>query len=111
MIHAAAGGRFLIQGIMAALQLTYGDILTLLSIIAVGMLIVLLYHLIFVSVSLRKIAARLDDLSEDVEELILKPIGAIDAVIDWFIAVVESMQEGRRKKKKGKRGEEVIEVE
>lgn len=95
---------------MAGLQLTFGDVLTLLSIVAVGMLIVLLYHLIFVSVSLRRIAERFDDLSEDIEGLILKPISAIDAVIDWFIAVVESMQEGRKKKaKKGKA--EVIEVE
>ncbi len=82
---------------MAALQLTYNDVLTLLSILAVGMLIILLYHLIFVSVSLRRIAQRLDDVSEDVEAVILKPIGAIDYIIDWFISVVESVQHGKKK--------------
>jgi hypothetical protein len=82
---------------MAALQLTYNDILTLLSILAVGMLVILLYHLIFVSVSLRRIAERLDDVSQDIEQVILKPIGAVDYVIDWFISVVESMQAGKKK--------------
>ena len=83
---------------MGALSLTYNDVLTLLSIIAVGMLIILLYHLIFVSVSLRRFAERLDAVSKDVEGIILKPIGAIDYVVDWFISVIESMQHGKKKK-------------
>lgn len=84
---------------MEALQLTYGDVLTLLSIIAVAMLIILLYHLIFASVSLKRIADRMDDLSKDVEAIILKPIGAIDYVLDWFLSVVESMREDKKHKK------------
>jgi len=84
---------------METLQLTYGDVLTLLSIIAVAMLIILLYHLIFASVSLKRIADRMDDLSKDVEAIILKPIGAIDYVLDWFLSVVESMREDKKPKK------------
>ncbi|MBP7113918.1 MAG: hypothetical protein KBA40_00520 [Candidatus Peribacteraceae bacterium] len=84
---------------MEALQLTYGDVLTLLSIIAVAMLIILLYHLIFASVSLKRIADRMDELSKDVEAIILKPIGAIDYVLDWFLSVVESMREDKKPKK------------
>jgi hypothetical protein len=91
---------------MTALQLTYNDILTLLSIIAVGMLIILLYHLIFVSVSLRRTASRLDELSKDVETIILKPIGAIDYVIDMFLGVVEGMK-GEKKGKHHKKGHHI----
>ncbi len=87
---------------MEALQLTYGDVLTLLSIIAVAMLIILLYHLIFASVSLKRIADRMDELSKDVEAIILKPIGAIDYVLDWFLSVVDSMREDKKHSKKGK---------
>jgi len=85
---------------MGALQITYTDILTLLSIIAVALLIVILYHLIFVSTSLRRTAERIDSLSEDIESLILKPIGTVDYMIDWFIALVGGMQKGDKKKKK-----------
>ncbi|MEQ1849746.1 MAG: hypothetical protein ABL890_04110 [Candidatus Peribacteraceae bacterium] len=85
---------------MGTLQITYSDILTLLSIIAVALLIIILYHLIFVSTSLRRTAERVDQLSEDIESLILKPIGTIDYMIDWFIAMVENMKGGGEKKKK-----------
>ncbi len=87
---------------MEALQLTYNDVLMFLSIIAVAMLIILLYHLIFAAVSLKRIADRMDELSKDVEAIVLKPIGAIDYVLDWFLSVVESMREDKKHAKKGK---------
>jgi cell division protein FtsB len=87
---------------MGTLHITYNDVLTLLSIIAVALLIVILYHLIFVSRSLRRTAERVDQLSEDIESLILKPIGTIDYMIDWFIAMVENVKGGEKKHKKGK---------
>lgn len=84
---------------MGALSITYNDILTLLSIIAVVMLIILLYHLIFVSVSFRRIADRMDQVSKDVESVILKPIGAIDYALDWVLSVVDNMRDNDKKKK------------
>lgn len=77
---------------METLQLSLNDILTLLSILAVGMLVILMYHLIFVSVSLRRITDRMDQLSKDVEAVILKPIGAVDYMLDWFLSMVDSMK-------------------
>ncbi len=82
---------------MASFQLTYGDVLTLLSILAVAMLIILLYNLIFFSISLRRMSERLDSLSKDVEAVILKPIGTIDYLIDWFVSAIEGMQIGKKK--------------
>jgi hypothetical protein len=81
------------------MQLNLSDILTVLSVIAVGMVIILLYHLIFVSVSLRRIADRMDDLTKEVEAIILKPIGAIEYLIDWFASAVEGMREKQERKK------------
>ncbi|MSR67579.1 hypothetical protein EXS65_02010 [Candidatus Peribacteria bacterium] len=77
------------------MQLSLNDILSLLSVIAVLMLIVLIYHMIFVSVSLRRIADRMDDLSKEIEGLVLKPIGAIEYLIDWFAGAVEGMRAGK----------------
>lgn len=78
---------------------TYSDVLTILSIIAVVMLIVLLYNLIFMSASLRRMSERMDNLSKDIEAVVLKPIGAIDFVVDWFISAIEGMQKGKEEKK------------
>jgi len=88
--------------LMGTFEITYGDVLTLLSIIAVVLLIVVLFNLIFVSASLKRVADRLDSLSEEVESLIMKPIGTIDYVIDWFIALIENMQKGGGEKKRKK---------
>lgn len=81
------------------MQLSLNDLLTLLSVVAVVMVIVLVYHLIFVSVSLRRIAERMDDLSQEIEGLILKPIGAVEYLIDWFAGAVEGMRAGKEEKK------------
>ncbi len=82
------------------MQLSLNDILSILSVIAVLMIIILVYHLIFVSVSLRRIADRMDDLSKEVEGLILKPIGAVEFLIDWFASTVEGMRAGKEEHKK-----------
>ena len=66
------------------MQVSFNDVLTILSVIAVAMIIILVYHLIFVSVSLRRIADRMDDLSKEIEGLVLKPIGAIECLLEWF---------------------------
>jgi uncharacterized membrane protein len=82
------------------MQLNLNDILTILSILAVAMLVILLYHLIFASVSLRRIADRMDQMSKDVEAVILKPIGAIDYMLDWVLSMVDTMRVDSEHKKK-----------
>ena len=82
------------------MQVSLSDVLIILSIIAVAMVIILAYHMIFVSVSLRRIADRMDDLSKEVEGLILKPIGAIEYLIEWFSVVVENMVSGKDQERK-----------
>ncbi len=81
------------------MQVSLNDILLLLSIVAVAMVIILAYHLIFVSVSLRRIADRLDEVTKEVEGLILKPIGAIEYLLEWFAGAVEGMGKEKEQKK------------
>lgn len=86
-------------------QLTYNDLLTLLLIVAVGMLIILLYNLILVSVYLRSLTERLNDLSKEVEAVILKPLEAIDHSMRWVLSAFERFtRSGGKKGKKGKHG-------
>lgn len=84
---------------MQSLQLTYGDLITLLSIVSLGMLIIILYQLVFVTVYLRRVLSRWDDLSKEVEALILKPIGAAEYAIDWAVALVEGIRSEKEEQK------------
>lgn len=82
---------------------TYSDVLTLLSVIAVGMLIVLLFNLILVSASLKRLSQRLDRVSRDIESVVLKPIGVIDSVVDWVVGALEHAQIPGSKKHRAKK--------
>jgi hypothetical protein len=94
------------------MQISLTDVITLLTVLVLVMAVVLLYHLIFVSVSLKRIVSRWDDLSKEVEMLVLKPIGAIEYVLDFFASAVEGMREqGKHKKAHHHRKEkEVVEI-
>lgn len=93
------------------MQLTLDDVLTLLLIIAVGLLILLLYHLIFVAVYLRRSSERMDELSKQIEALILRPLSSIEYIIDWVTAFFEGVAEEKTSKKKHHVKEVVVEKE
>ncbi len=86
------------------MQLTYNDVLTLMLILAVALLIIVLYNMIFVSVYIRKLTERLDYLSKEVETIILKPLGMIDYGVEWLSGFVDGMKEGEKAKKHKKHG-------
>ena len=68
---------------------------TLYAVVAL-MIIVVLYHLMFIVVDLRKITRRFEDLSAQVEEMLLKPIAILDQGFQWMMVMLES----KRNKKK-----------
>jgi len=82
-------------------MLTAQDILVSLQIAVAIMVIVVLYHFIFISVDLRKILRRLDDMTGQVEDLLLKPISMADHLMQWAIDSIEEAQ--GKKLKKGKK--------
>lgn len=97
------------------MQLTYNDILTLMLILAVFLLIIVLYNMIFVSVYMRKIAERLDYLTKEVEGVILKPLGIVEYAIEWLAGFIDGLKEGQKEKKHKKHQEKkkdvVVEVQ
>ena len=91
---------------------TLGDVLLLVAIVSVGLvsflLVVFLYHLIFVVMDLRQVMRRLNDLTAEVEEMLLRPVELAAQVIDWIEKHIweayfaEEPKKGR-KKRKGRR--------
>lgn len=81
------------------MQLTLPDILVIASIIAVFLLIVLLYHLIFVAVDLRKIMQRMDDITEELEDIVMKPLSIIEESMGWIMEFLMSFANKDEKKK------------
>ena len=82
-----------------------GVISVLYALVAV-LIIVVLYHLLFIVVDLRKIMRRLEETTAQVEAMILKPLAIIDEAFTWVIDHVqwkkESRHGGKKKSKSGK---------
>lgn len=68
--------------------------------IVVGvMLVVVLYHVLFIVVDLRKILRRLEGVTGEVEAMIMRPLGLMDHLLEWLMEFVEA-KAGQRKGKK-----------
>lgn len=80
--------------------LTAEDVLLGLQIAIAILVIVALYHVLFIVVDLRKVLRRIDDITEQVETIILKPISMADQILSWVMDMVE--QSGHKKEKKHK---------
>ncbi len=76
------------------------DIMMGLYIAVAVMLLIVLYHILFIVVDARKIARRIENLTQEVEAVIMKPLSMADQLLQWM---VEFMQEKANKlEKKGK---------
>lgn len=68
--------------------------------IVVGvMLVVVLYHILFIVVDLRKILRRIEGITAEVEGMVMRPLGLLDHLLQWVTEWVES-QAGQSKKGK-----------
>lgn len=73
------------------------DIMMGLYIAVAVMLIVVLYHVIFIVVDARKIARRISDLTEEVEAVIMKPLSMADQLLQWLVEFVQEKAEKHKK--------------
>lgn len=71
------------------------DIMMGLYIAVAVMLLIVLYHILFIVVDARKIARRIENLTQEVETVIMKPLSMADQILQWM---VEFMQEKANKK-------------
>ncbi len=79
---------------------TAADILQGLFMAVAVMLMVALYHLIFVLVDTRKITRRIERLTKEVETVLLKPLSMTDKAFEWMIEFFESSAAKKGKKNK-----------
>lgn len=78
-----------------------------LQIVISVIVVVVLYHVLFIVVDLRKVLRRVDDITEQVEAIILKPISLADQILG---KVMEMMEAGAKKAHKGKKGKHAIDA-
>ncbi len=79
------------------MMLTADDVLTALLILVAVMLVVVLYHVLFIVVDLRKIMKRVQGVSEQVEDVIMKPLVMTDKILEWVLEYVESLDKAGKK--------------
>lgn len=76
------------------------DFTTGLSVAVYVLLILVLYHVLFLVVDVRKIARRIEGITEELESVLLKPISMIDKVLQWVTEFIEEKEKARKKGKK-----------
>lgn len=82
------------------MEITYENLLSGLYIAIAVMLIVVLYHILFIVVDVRKIVRRVSKVTEEVQEVILKPVGIADKAMDWMMGFIEGQAEAKHHKDK-----------
>lgn len=72
--------------------ITSADIANYLQVTVGVLLVIVLYHLLFVVVDLRKILRRVQLITKEVEGLVMKPISVADQVLEAILSLVEDQQ-------------------
>jgi len=86
---------------------TMNGVLSVLYAVIGVMIIVVLYHVLFIVVDLRKMMRRLEDTTSQIEAILLKPLAIIDEAFTWVVEHVGHM----KKKKKKSKDEKAFDVE
>ncbi len=73
-------------------------LITILYAVVAVMIIVVLYQVLFIMWDVRKIARRFEDLSSQVEAVLLKPLSLADHGVQWLVDFIESKAKHHRKK-------------
>ncbi len=76
------------------------------------MLIIVLYHILFIVVDARKIVRRFEDMTSQVETVMLKPLAIADQAFQWLMDYVEHWHKNRpAKHHHRKRDDKVVDAE
>lgn len=94
------GSCFICTLVYMELPLTTGDVLLYLEITVAVLLVVVLYHVLFIAVDLRKVLRKISRITEEVENFIMKPINAADQILEGVIQIIEEQTSKPPKKKK-----------
>ncbi len=82
------------------MQLSTDEVIIILQIAVFVLLLVLIFQLIFAAMSLRKVLKRVDTVTSQVEQIMLKPISLADTAVDWVAGFIEGHQKNKSTHKK-----------
>ena len=88
---------------LSPMSLTYEELQSFLWIIVAVMVIVVLYHVLFIVVDLRKILHRFERLSSEVEVMIMKPLAMAEQLVEWLKEFLEAKSKKKPKKGSGEK--------
>ena len=92
------------------ITVTMEGLLSVLYAVVAVMIIVVLYHLLFIVTDLRKIMRRMEDTTAQVEALILKPLAILDEAFAWVMDHVSHGKKGNKPSKKGGKAFDIEEI-
>ncbi|MDO8468538.1 MAG: hypothetical protein Q7S29_02155 [Candidatus Peribacter sp.] len=62
------------------------------------LVLIVLYHVIFIVVDLRKVMRRVEGLTQELEDVLMKPLSMVDAILQWVLDTIESGKKKHEKK-------------
>lgn len=72
--------------------------------IVVGvLLIVILYHALFIVVDVRRIVRRVESVTNEVESVVMKPLSMTDQIIEWIMQFISQQEKSITKAAKSKK--------
>ncbi len=81
----------------AGISINLGALIGVLYGLVAVMLLVILYHVLFILVDLRKITRRFEDVTSQVEAVILKPLSIADQAVQWVSDFIAEKQRAHQK--------------
>lgn len=81
------------------MQITYNDVMAFLTILALAMTIVLLYHVIIIALNMRRITKRADTVSKELEAVVMRPLSLADNAMEWAVGFLEGLKDKHSGKK------------
>lgn len=82
---------------------TSADLLLYLQITIAVVAILVLYHVLFIVVDLRKVLHRIEGITKEVEGIIMKPISVADQILEAVMDFAEQKQKEKGKSKSKKK--------
>lgn len=84
---------------LSDVTISLGSIVGILYAIVAVMVMIVLYHVMFMVVDLRKIVRRFEDMTSQVETVLMKPLSMADQAIQWVVEFFEHKRKEHQRKK------------
>ncbi len=79
------------------MTLTYEQALMFLYMLVAVMLIIVLYHAIFIVVDVRKITRSAQNVTEEVQKVVLRPLSVADQIMDYVMSMINEKKHAKKR--------------